>query len=112
MASRGEIWFCDFDPVVGHEQAGDRPALIISHDSLNKSAADLVVVVPVTKVPGKVPTHVPVTAAETGLPLDSTVLCEHIRTIDKARLRRKAGQMPAGKMAQIEQIVKRVLALP
>ena len=54
---RGEIWLVDLDPTMGHEQAGTRPALVVSTDYLNSSSADLVILVPLTTVKRGIPLH-------------------------------------------------------
>jgi hypothetical protein len=73
-ARRGEIWMVDLDPTLGHEQAGKRPALVLSVDSFNASPADLVTVLPVTSKARAIRTRIPITPPEGGLGLPSYVI--------------------------------------
>ena len=88
---RGDIFYADLSPVVGSEQGGVRPVLIVQNDVGNKYSPT-VIVAAITSQMNKVklPTHVEV-SAEFGLPRNSVVLLEQIRTIDKKRLREKVG---------------------
>ena len=79
--SRGEIWFLNLDPTQGREQAGSRPALVISVDAFNQGPADLVVVLPVTSVAKGIPFHVPVSPPEGGVRQPSFIKCEDVRSI-------------------------------
>lgn len=88
---RGDIFFADLSPVVGSEQGGVRPVLVVQNDIGNKYSPT-VIIAAITSQMNKVklPTHVEV-SAEFGLPKNSVVLLEQIRTIDKKRLREKVG---------------------
>ncbi len=88
---RGDIFYADLSPVVGSEQGGVRPVLVVQNDVGNKYSPT-VIVAAITSQMNKVklPTHVEV-SAEFGLPKNSVVLLEQIRTIDKKRLREKVG---------------------
>ena len=86
-ARRGEIWRISLDPVVGHEQAGDRPALVVSDERLNASAAGLVIVVPLTKTNRAIPWHVEIEPPTGGVRERSFAMCEQVRTISVERLR-------------------------
>jgi mRNA interferase MazF len=83
---RGEVRRADFSPTKGREQAGIRPALIISVDDYNRSPSGLVVVIPITNHPSQVPWHVPLPAGEGGLRNSGAVLCDHLRSIGVDRL--------------------------
>ena len=83
---RGEIWLVDLDPTRGREQAGRRPALILSVDRFNAGPADLVVVVPLTKTIRAIPTHVVIHPPDGGVQLDSAILCEAVRSVSRQRL--------------------------
>ena len=108
---RGEIWLADLNPVVGNEQAGKRPVLILSVDAFNRGGARMVVVVPLTSRDKKQPLHVPLKAADSGLPIDSFIKTEDIRGISKERLTVRAGQADAVAMKAVEARVKRLLGL-
>ncbi|MCI5997958.1 MAG: type II toxin-antitoxin system PemK/MazF family toxin [Peptoniphilaceae bacterium] len=88
---RGDIFYADLSPVVGSEQGGVRPVLVVQNDIGNKYSPT-VIVAAITSQMNKVklPTHVEV-SSEYGLPKNSVVLLEQIRTIDKKRLREKVG---------------------
>ena len=108
---RGEVWYADFDPVVGHEQGGARPALIVSSDALNAGPADLVIAFPITSVEKGVPWHVPVHPPEGGLRVSSFVKCEDIRSISKQRLGRQLGAVSGDTMAHVEYVLETLLDL-
>jgi mRNA interferase MazF len=92
MIRRGEIYLADLDPVRGHEQAGTRPVLIIQNDIGNQYSSTTIVAAITSRISKKrLPTHVEVSTQESGLPKDSVVLLEQIRTLDKERLIRKMG---------------------
>ncbi|MEQ8170731.1 MAG: type II toxin-antitoxin system PemK/MazF family toxin [Candidatus Eremiobacterota bacterium] len=84
--SRGDIWLVDFNPTRGREQAGVRPAVIVSVDEFNHGPAGLLAVLPLTTKDKRIPLHVPVIPPEGGLNSKSFVKCEDIRTITKERL--------------------------
>lgn len=88
---RGDIFYADLSPVVGSEQGGVRPVLVVQNDVGNKYSPT-VIIAAITSQMNKVklPTHVEV-SADFGLPKNSVVLLEQIRTIDKKRLREKVG---------------------
>ena len=87
---RGEIYFADLSPVVGSEQGGMRPVLIIQNDAGNRHSPT-VIAAAITSRTGKakLPTHINLAAQTCGLPKDSIVLLEQVRTIDKTRLRKR-----------------------
>jgi mRNA interferase MazF len=88
---RGDIWMVNLDPVVGHEQAGTRPALIVSVDELNHGPAELVTVLPMTTTERELASRVRVPKDQGGLWETSYIKCEEVRTISKDRLLRKMG---------------------
>ncbi|MGH2560477.1 MAG: type II toxin-antitoxin system PemK/MazF family toxin [Thermomicrobiales bacterium] len=100
--SRGEVWQVDLDPTRGHEQAGVRPAVIVSVDRFNHGPAGLVVVVPITRTERRNPFRVEVLAPEAGLTDRSFVKCEDVRSISLERLRRKRGDLALTTMDVIE----------
>ena len=89
---RGDIFIADLDPVVGSEQGGVRPVLIVQNDRGNRFSPTVICAAMTSRL-GKndLPTHVWIAAQESGLDRDSLVLCEQIRTLEKRRLRVKAG---------------------
>lgn len=87
MANRGEIWLADFEPVRGHEQGRQRPALVLSNNEFNNGAAGLVVVVPLTTTERlRIPMRVQISPPEGGLRERSWALCEAVRSISTDRL--------------------------
>ena len=101
---RGDLYYAELDPIVGSEQAGFRPVLVVSNDIGNRYSP-VIVVVPITshrigKKP--LPTHVEVIVPEL-LKNDSTVLTEQIRTVDKLRLKEYIGSLPPSVMRQVDQ---------
>lgn len=100
---RGEIYYADLSPVVGSEQGGIRPVLMIQNDVGNRYSPT-VIAAAITSQCGKakLPTHISVPAAVCGLTKDSVVLLEQIRTIDKRRLKECMGEVPASVMKQVD----------
>lgn len=85
---RGEIYYADLNPVIGSEQGGIRPVLIVQNDVGNKYSPIIIVTSFTSKIEKpSLPTHVFISSADSGLSQDSIILLEHIRTIDKLRLR-------------------------
>ena len=91
---RGDMFYADLSPVVGSEQGGIRPVLIIQNDVGNKHSPT-VIAAAITSQTGKnkLPTHIEIGSKENGLKADSVVLAEQIRTIDKSRLKEKIGHI-------------------
>ena len=83
---RGEVWLVDLSPTQGHEQAGRRPALVVSADAFNRSRAGLVFVVPLTARSRGIPTHVEVRPPQGGLHETSWARCEDLRSVSIERL--------------------------
>ena len=88
---RGEIWMIDLDPTRGHEQAGKRPALIVSDDVFNSGPAGLVIVLPLTTKSKGVRSHVEVRPPEGGLRKPSFIKCEDVRSVSVERLGKRIG---------------------
>ncbi|MBR5682943.1 MAG: type II toxin-antitoxin system PemK/MazF family toxin [Ruminococcus sp.] len=99
---RGEIYYADLSPVVGSEQGGIRPVLIVQNDVGNKHSPT-VIAAAITSQRGKsrLPTHIEVQADQCGLAKDSIVLLEQIRTIDKKRLKDKMGELDLNAMDKV-----------
>jgi len=94
LPDRGDVWLVDLNPVRGHEQAGTRPALIISVDLFNHGPAGLAVVLPITSKDKGVPFHVAITPPQGGLGVRSFIKCEDIRSVSRDRLVRRLGSVP------------------
>ena len=103
---RGEIYFADLSPVVGSEQGGTRPVLIIQNDVGNKFSPT-VIVSAITNQLGKakLPTHIELPADDSKLPKNSVVLLEQIRTLDKRRLKEKVTTLDARKMKEVNRAI-------
>ena len=109
--SRGDIWMVQLDPVVGHEQAGTRPALIVSVDELNHGPAGLVTLLPVTTRERDLASRVRLPRGEGGLPEVSYIKCEEVRTVSKDRLVRKVGTVEGKYLLQAMTNVRYFLGL-
>jgi mRNA interferase MazF len=109
--SRGDIWDLDLNPVLGREQAGFRPALILSVDLFNQGPADLIVVAPLTRTARKIRWHVSVRPPEGGLSAESFIQCENIRAVSKQRLKRRRGRISPGTLDQVEDRIRILLGL-
>lgn len=90
---RGEIFLVDFKEQVGSEQAGLRPAIVVQNEIGNMHSPTTIVCPITSKVKSNIITHVPLKATEGNIKMDSTILCEQIRVIDKTRLKRKLGEI-------------------
>lgn len=103
---RGEIYYADLSPVVGSEQGGVRPVLIVQNDVGNKYSPT-VIAAAITSQHDKsnLPTHIKVDANGCGLSKDSIVLLEQVRTIDKTRLKEKMGTLPNSSMNMIDKAI-------
>ena len=100
---RGDIYYADLSPVVGSEQGGIRPVLIVQNDIGNKySPTVIAAAITSQRDKTKLPTHIEVTASSCGLAKDSIVLLEQIRTLDKRRLKERMGMLDEASMGQID----------
>ena len=103
MVKRGEIYYADLSPVVGSEQGGIRPVLIVQNDVGNRHSPTVIAAaITSQKDKAKLPTHISVQAATCGLTKDSIVLLEQIRTIDKRRLKDRMGALDPPSMTRVE----------
>lgn len=99
---RGDIYYADLSPVVGSEQGGIRPVLIVQNDMGNKHSPTVIAAaITSQKEKSKLPTHIELHSQGCGLSRDSVVLLEQIRTIDKKRLKEKMGKIDDGSMENI-----------
>jgi mRNA interferase MazF len=104
MIKRGDIYYADLSPVVGSEQGGIRPVLIVQNDVGNKySPTVIAAAITSQKYKNPLPTHIQVNADGCGLAKDSIVLLEQVRTIDKKRLREHMGTLDSAEMNRINQ---------
>ena len=94
VVKRGDMFYADLSPVVGSEQGGIRPVIIIQNDLGNKySPTVIAAAITSQKTKNKLPTHIEIDSDNSGLKSDSVVLTEQIRTIDKSRLKEKIGHI-------------------
>ena len=101
QAHQGEVWFCDLNPIRGHEQAGSRPAVVISVDQLSAGASELAIVVPLTRTSGPSPLYVVLDQPEGGLRDRSYALPEMVRSILRERLSERWGTVSTAKPNEI-----------
>lgn len=103
---RGDIYYADLSPVVGSEQGGIRPVLIVQNDTGNRHSPT-VIAAAITSQTGKarLPTHIELSARNYGLSRDSVILLEQIRTLDKSRLRERMGQLDAPTMDRVNNAI-------
>ena len=109
---RGDIYYADLSPVVGSEQGGMRPVLIIQNDVGNKYSPTVIAAAITSRMSkAKLPTHIDVYAARAGLSRDSVVLLEQLRTLDKRRLKEKMGHLDEELMQEIDTAIAVSLGL-
>ena len=106
LVKRGDIYFADLSPVVGSEQGGMRPVLIVQNDTGNRHSPT-VIAAAITSQQGKarLPTHIELSASSCGLTRDSVILLEQIRTIDKSRLRERMGKLDSATMSKVDNAI-------
>ncbi len=106
IVKRGDIFYADLSPVVGSEQGGMRPVLIVQNDTGNKHSPT-VIAAAITSQTGKarLPTHIELNAQSVGLSRDSVILLEQIRTIDKSRLREHMGKLDDNTMTKVDNAI-------
>lgn len=104
IVKRGDIFYADLSPVIGSEQGGVRPVLVVQNDVGNKYSPTVIVAAITSQInKAKLPTHIEICCSEYGLTKDSVVLLEQIRTIDKKRLREKIGHSDDEMMLKVNQ---------
>ena len=104
MIKRGEIYFADLSPVIGSEQGGVRPVLVVQNNVGNKYSPTIIAAAITSQLEkAKLPTHIHLPAEKFGLPKDSVVLLEQIRTLDKKRLKEKIGELPISMMTKVNE---------
>ncbi len=103
---RGDIYYADLSPVVGSEQGGLRPVLIVQNDVGNRYSPTVIAAAITSKMSkAKLPTHIDVFAGQVGLAKDSVILLEQIRTIDKVRLKEKMGHLDDAVMNEVNDAI-------
>lgn len=104
MIKRGELYYADLSPVVGSEQGGIRPVLVVQNDIGNKYSPTVIAAAITSQInKARLPTHIEIHAGDYGLAKDSVVLLEQIRTIDKKRLKERIGEMPLDSMLKVNE---------
>ena len=112
VVKRGDIYYADLSPVVGSEQGGVRPVLIVQNDTGNRHSPT-VIAAAITSQTGKarLPTHISDSPLSCGLPKESVILLEQVRTLDKRRLREKMGRLDDGVMRKVDSAIAVSLGL-
>ena len=108
---RGDVYYADLRPVIGSEQGGVRPVLIIQNDVGNKHSPTVICAAITSKTPLKLPTHVELQASDYHMVKDSVILLEQLRTIDKKRLKDKVCHLDASILEKIDSALKISLEL-
>ncbi len=102
MIKRGELYYADLSPVIGSEQGGVRPVLVVQNDVGNKHSPTVIAAAVTSKLTkAKLPTHIELSAVSYGLLRDSVVLLEQIRTLDKRRLKTRIGELDKSVMEKV-----------
>ncbi len=103
IVKKGDLFFADLSPVVGSEQGGVRPVLVVQNDVGNKYSPTIIVAAVTSQTAkAKLPTHVELTASQGGLSKNSVVLLEQLRTIDKQRLKERIGSLSDSQMPIVD----------
>ena len=103
---RGDIFYADLSPVVGSEQGGVRPVLIIQNDMGNRHSPTVIAAASTSQMnKAKLPTHIELVGQDCGLTKDSIVLLEQIRTLDKRRLREHMGRLDGALMDEVDRAI-------
>lgn len=112
IVKRGDVYYADLSPVIGSEQGGVRPVLIIQNDIGNRYSPTVIVSAITSQInKAKLPTHIEISSEDFSLPKDSVVLLEQIRTIDKKRLKEKIGHFDKNLMGEVDDCLKISLGL-
>ncbi len=100
---RGELYYADLSPVVGSEQGGIRPVLVVQNDVGNKYSPTVIAAAVTNKA--KLPTHIELPSSQYGLVRDSVILLEQIRTLDKRRLKERIGELNDITMSKVDHAI-------
>ena len=110
---RGDIFYADLSPVVGSEQGGIRPVLIVQNDVGNKHSPTVIAAaITSRRYKANLPTHIRIDATQSGLVRDSIILLEQVRTLDKRRLREKMGNLDPADMLRVDRALSVSLGIP
>lgn len=102
IVKRGDIYYADLSPVIGSEQGGVRPVLVIQNDVGNRYSPTVIAAAITSQInKAKMPTHIEIGTDDCGLARDSVVLLEQVRTIDKRRLKEKIGHLEEDMMRRV-----------
>lgn len=103
---RGELYYADLSPVVGSEQGGVRPVLVVQNDVGNKYSPTVIAAAVTSKInKAKLPTHIELPTGSYGLAKDSVILLEQIRTLDKRRLKERIGELNESTMTRVDKAI-------
>lgn len=103
---RGELYYADLSPVVGSEQGGIRPVLVVQNDIGNKYSPTVIAAAVTSKInKAKLPTHIELSSNTYGLQKDSVILLEQIRTLDKRRLKERIGELNETTMTKVDKAI-------
>jgi len=106
IVRRGDIYYADLSPVVGSEQGGTRPVLIVQNDTGNRHSPTVIAAAITSQInKAKLPTHIELLGNTCGLTKDSVILLEQIRTIDKKRLRERMGKLDNAVMDKVDNAI-------
>lgn len=112
IVKRGDVYYADLSPVIGSEQGGVRPVLVVQNDIGNRYSPTVIVSAITSQInKAKLPTHIEISSDDFSLPKDSVVLLEQIRTIDKKRLKEKIGRFDRNLMVEVDDCLKISLGL-
>jgi mRNA interferase MazF len=112
LVRRGDVFYADLNPVVGSEQGGIRPVLVVQNDVGNKYSPTVIVAAITSQIDkAKLPTHVELQSEEYGLEKDSVILLEQLRTVDKKRLKEKITILDQDIMVKVDESLKISLGL-
>ena len=108
---RGDVWLVDFGEPIGREQAGIRPAVVVSTDPLNEGPAGVILVVPVTSARRDLPSHIEIDPGESGLEHPSYAKCEDVKSVSERRLIDRLGVLGSKPLFDIGQVLRYLLEL-
>ena len=112
IVKRGDIYYANLSPVVGSEQGGHRPVLVIQNDVGNKYSPTVIVAAITSQISkAKLPTHMEISAKEFNLEKDSVILLEQLRTLDKRRLKEKVTHLGEDVMNKVDEAIRVSLGL-
>ena len=112
IVKRGDIYYANLSPVVGSEQGGHRPVLIIQNDVGNKYSPTVIVAAITSQISkAKLPTHIEISSKQVGIEKDSVILLEQLRTLDKRRLKKKVTHLSEEVMEKVDESIRISLGL-